>query len=326
MGIGRWLALVVAVAALVAAIAVGLRNGDDGEPQRERAARVATVFHEERVAPRIVDLNIRSPALGTTAMVRLLTPDGWTQRESRRWPVLYLLHGCCDSYESWTRSTDIERWPQLRHVLVVMPEAGAVGFYSNWRDGPAWEDFHLDELRRLLERDYGAGTRRAIAGLSMGGLGAMIYPDRHPHLFRAAASFSGLLHPLQDTAFMLGLFAAFTSDSRAIWGDPERDRANWERHDPTELADELPRIPLFVSAGDGRPGPLDEPAQGSDAIERRVLSESRAFVARLRQLDVAVHADFYGRGTHTWPYWQRELRRALPLLLAPLTGRPAPPA
>ena len=83
--------------------------------------------------------------------------------------MLYLLHGCCDTYDSWTRETDVETFAGLRDVLVVMPAGGAVGFYSDWQDGPAWETFHLTELRELLERDYGAGPRRAVAGLSTGG-------------------------------------------------------------------------------------------------------------------------------------------------------------
>jgi diacylglycerol O-acyltransferase / trehalose O-mycolyltransferase len=322
----RRLGLALLAVALVALAQLGVGCGAATEPDRDRAGRGATVFREERVAPRIVDLNIRSPALGTTAMVRLLTPDGWaTGRSSRRWPVLYLLHGCCDSYESWTRSTDIEKWPQLRNVLVVMPEGGAVGFYSNWhgsgrQPGPAWETFHLTEVRQLLERGYGAGRERAIAGLSMGGLGAMVYTARNPGLFRAAASFSGLLHPLQDTGLLLGLFSSFTPDPRAIWGDPARDRSIWARHDPTELADRLRGVPMFVSAGNGRPGPLEAAANRGDSIERTVFDESRAFVARLRRLDIPVRADFYGPGTHAWPYWEHELERALPTLLGALSA------
>ena len=284
------------------------------------------MFHEEQVAPRIVDLNVRSPALDTTAMVRLLTPDGWASgRAARRWPVLFLLHGCCDAYESWTRSTDIERLPQLRDVLVVMPEGGAVGFYSDWlgsrKPGPAWETFHLAEVPRLLERGYGAGRRRAIAGLSMGGLGAMGYAARHPGMFRAAASFSGLLHPLGDADFLLGLFSAFTPDPKAIWGDPESDREVWARHDPTELAARLRGTPLFVSSGDGRPGPFEASGASADRIEPTVLRESHAFVTRLHDLGIPVRTDFYGAGTHDWPYWERELRRSLPLLLAGLDER-----
>ena len=212
--------------------------------------------------------------------------------------------------------------PQLRDVLVVMPEGGAVGFYSDWREkGPAWETFHLTELPQLLERRYGAGRRRAVAGLSMGGLGAMVYTARHPGMFRAAASFSGLLHPLADVDFLLGLFSAYSRDPRAIWGDPQRDRDVWARHDPTELAARLRGTPLFVSSGEGRPGPFDSSDAVRDSIEPTVPRESRAFASRLDELGIPVRADFYGAGAHDWPYWERELERALPMLLARLDAR-----
>jgi diacylglycerol O-acyltransferase / trehalose O-mycolyltransferase len=159
----------------------------------------AYVVSEKRIGSRIVDLTVQSPALGRTATVRLITPRGWDQRRhGQRWPVLYLLHGCCDTPDSWTRETDVEEIPALRNVLVVTPEGGAVGWYSNWWNHgtggpPAWETFHLTEVRRLLERGYGAGKRRVVAGLSMGGAGAMTYAAHHRRMFRAAASYSGVV-------------------------------------------------------------------------------------------------------------------------------------
>ena len=314
----------VALGVILAAAAVGGVACGHGERERVRAARVsdrATVVAQRRVTPRIVDVTIRSPALGRTAKVRLLTPAGWGSRRSgRRWPVLYLLHGCCDTYDSWTRDTDVERMRRLRDVLVVMPEGGDVGFYSDWRNGgrrgpPAWETFHLVELRRLLEERYGAGTPRAVAGLSMGGLGAMSYAARHRGMFAAAASFSGLLHPLGDTRLLLGLFSTYTSDPLAIWGDPDAQRSAWAAHDPTALAGRLRGTRLFVSSGNGKPGPFDRPGKARDAIEATVGRESHAFAARLRRLGIPATTDFYGPGTHDWPYWERELERSLPVLL-----------
>jgi diacylglycerol O-acyltransferase/trehalose O-mycolyltransferase len=277
------------------------------------------VVAERRAGPRLLDLRVRSPALGRTAMVRLLTPVGWDRgRGGRRRPVLFLLHGCCDTYRSWSRSTDIARLPALRHVLVVMPQGGAVGFYSDWRDGPGWETFHVRELPALLERRYGAAPRRAIAGLSMGGLGAMAYAARHPGSFTAAASFSGLLHPLGDVGWITGLLSAYTPDPDAVWGDPRQ--GGWAAHDPAALAGRLRGTSLFVSAGNGRPERSGAAGAGRDPIEPVVERESRAFVARARAAGVPVRTDFYGPGTHSWPYWQRELHRALPLLLARLGG------
>jgi diacylglycerol O-acyltransferase / trehalose O-mycolyltransferase len=298
------------LAALLCVVLVTGCGGGGTMPVATSAPSAAAVVAQRQVAPRQLDLTVWSSALGRTARVRLLTPVGWTSSGRRRWPVLYLLHGCCDTYESWTRSTDVERSAQLRDVLVVMPEGGDVGFSSDWRDGPHWEDFHLRELPRILA-GYGAGPRRAIAGLSMGGLGAIDYAARRPRMFRAAASFSGVLHPLGVPRFWLGLFSQYTSDPLEVWGDPETDRGNWRRHDPTALLPALRGIPLFVSAGDGR-------GAKRDAIEAEVGGESRAFARRARALHVPLVADLYGGGTHDWPYWQRELHRALPLLLGPL--------
>ncbi len=88
----------------------------------------AEVVGVTQVAHRQVDLSVRSTALGgRTVKVRLLTPDGWNpydRRQRQHWPTLWLLHGCCGDYTSWTAMTDVAETDGLRDVLVVMPEAG----------------------------------------------------------------------------------------------------------------------------------------------------------------------------------------------------------
>ncbi|MEV1286921.1 alpha/beta hydrolase family protein [Micromonospora sp. NPDC049679] len=295
-----------------------------GSAASDRTAGGAYVVAEQAVGPRLVDLTIQSPALGSAAKVRLLTPDGWAERgRFHRWPVLYLLHGCCDSYVSWTRSTDVAGIPELRDVLVVMPEAGAAGWYSDWWNfgaggAPRWETFHLTELRRILERGYGAGSKRAIAGLSMGGFGAMSYAARNPGMFRAAASFSGVVHPLADADTLLPFFGSTGLDPYALWGDPVAQRKIWETHDPYHLAKRLRHTPLFLATGDGTAGgPFDPPGR-TDSLEAMLHRENVAFAERLKELRVPVTTDFYGPGSHSWPYWERELHRALPMLLKAL--------
>ena len=73
---------------------------------------------------------------------------------------------------------------------------------------------------------------------------------------------------------------------------------------------------LFVSVGNGHPGPLDTtpPTQQARQIEAALRPENLAFTGRLRQLGIPVEFDNYGPGTHNWPYWERELHRSLPLL------------
>ncbi|HEY7619232.1 MAG TPA: hypothetical protein VH834_05630 [Solirubrobacteraceae bacterium] len=79
-----------------------------------------------------------------------------------------------------------------------------------------------------------------------------------------------------------------------------------------------------MSAGTGRPGPFEhghgkrdpvEAEVGAATREAEVGAATRAFVRRAQTLGVPVHADLYGAGIHDWPYWQRELHRALPQLL-----------
>ncbi|MGW8725104.1 alpha/beta hydrolase [Streptomyces sp. NPDC055808] len=284
----------------------------------------ARVIAERRLAPNRLDLTIESPALGTTAQVRLLTPDGWAPGR-HDWPALWLLHGCCGGYTDWTKYTDVARIPSLRRVLVVMPEAGAAGWYSNWWNygkggAPAWETFHTTEVRQIVERGYGAGGRRVAAGLSMGGFGALSYAARHPGLFRAVASYSGTVHPLLQVPggfgpdWFLNLNRQQGVDPYAVWGDPVRQRTVWAAHDPVARASALRGLPVFLSCGNGEPGPYDPPGV-KDPNETYFEQQNRALAARLGALGSPVSTDFYGPGAHGWPYWQRELRRSLPMLL-----------
>jgi diacylglycerol O-acyltransferase / trehalose O-mycolyltransferase len=324
----RWL-LAGLLAVLVAALT--LRSSLPAPVPGIGADDGARIVEAARLGRRTVDLTVASPALGRHVKVRLLLPARFAAEPTRRWPVLYLLHGCCDSYMSWTRSTDVERLTATTDLLVVMPDGGPAGFYSDWynagRGGPPrWERFHLVELRQLLERNWRAGDRRAVAGVSMGGLGAMAYAARHPGFFRAAASFSGILDtrpggPGDGAGLVLDVLRSQRQDPLALWGDPVGQAAIWRDHDPDRLASRLRGTALFVAFGDGRPGPLDRPeamAGGAGQLEARIHALNLGFVARLQALEIPAQVNAYGPGTHDWPYWQRDLHQAPPLLLRSL--------
>ena len=153
-----------------------------------------------------------------------------------------------------------------------MPEGGDVGFYSNWRDGRAGRTFTCDELRADPRRRYGAGARRAIAGLSMGGLGAMDYAARRPRMFRAAASFSGVAASRSTSRGGRSGCSRATRRTRATSGATRHRRsATWRRHDPTVLP------ALSGTRCSSRPATAS--ARQRDAIE----AEVRARVARVRR-------------------------------------------
>ncbi|TDC53502.1 esterase family protein [Actinomadura sp. KC345] len=319
---------ILGIAGLTASIAHG-----GSAPSAAPADDGATVVGERRARRRVLDLAIRSPVLAGVAHVRLLLPRGWSRDASRTWPVLWLLHGATaggEGHTAWSDHSDIEELTEESDVIVVMPDGGACGNYTDWwnrGDGgaPQWETFHLAELRQILERGYRAGPERAVAGYAMGGLGALAYAARHRGLFRAAASFSGPVHTLHrdpsglDVADLVELTVAIGAPSldwTDVWGDPDEQRVVWRQHNPYDLADRLAGVRVHVSAGDGVPGPYDpRPGTGPDVLEALACTVSREFAGKLRKLGIPVTTHFY-RGTHSWPYWRRELRAALPALLA----------
>ncbi|MGH3813516.1 MAG: alpha/beta hydrolase [Pseudonocardiaceae bacterium] len=283
-----------------------------------KAVRVVSVG---KVDDRTRDVVIDSPSVGETRvrlLLLLLLPVGFEADPNRRWPVLYLLHGSNDpdTYKCWTRSTDVAALTAGLPLLVVMPEGGTQGYYSDWfnqgRGGPpAWETFHLVELLGVLDRDWRASDHRAVAGLSMGGLGAMLYAARSPHLFRAAASFSGVL----DTNISDWQFPP------ELWGDRIQHAEIWRQHNPVARAADLRGISLFVSYGNSDPGPLDVagvPSGVGGQIARQLAPGNAAFVRRLGELGIPAEVHAYGPGIHSWPYWQRELHRALPGIMRAL--------
>lgn len=289
-----------------------------GPPSVAGPARIVAT---EEVADRQVDLTVDSPALGAQVKVRLLLPRNYETGDGSRRPVLYLLHGCCDNYVSWTRSTDIAKLSAEEDVLVIMPDGGRVGFYSDWQSGPAWERFHLTELPELLAAEYGASEPRAIAGVSMGGLGALGYAARHPGMFRAAASFSGIVHTriTPDTPQgYVGLLSSEGEDPYALWGDPESDIEVWQEHNPYDLADRLAGTQLYLASGNGEPGPLDQDQDTFDGVEGGLGRQNAALAKRLRDLEPEPTINLYGSGTHNWVYWNRELHAAWPMLTAAL--------
>jgi S-formylglutathione hydrolase FrmB len=281
----------------------------------------AQVVDETQLDARTLDLTIASPAMGGNEPVRVLLPPDFASQPNKHWPVLYLLHGCCGDYSNWTTNTDVERLTTRTDVLVVMPEAGSDGFYSNWWNqgnygAPQWETFHLTELRQILQRQFRAAPRMAVAGLSMGGYGAMKYAETG--LFRAAASFSGVLDPLSNPN---GVLADLYPN--ALWGDPVAQRDIWKANDPTYHVNRLHGVKLFVASGDGQPGPLDPPSTTTNSVEVDVHAESFNFVGALKKAHVPVTTDFYGTGTHSWPYWQRDLHEAFPMLMKAIAAQPA---
>ena len=272
-------------------------------------ARAITVVRRQPLGPRLEEWTLRTPALSAATRVRVLLPAGYTSDATRRWPVLYLLHGANSDDTSWTRFGDAERITARAPMIVVMPDGGADGWYTDWYAGdrtvpPRWETYHVGELVPWIDATYrtvAAKRGRAIAGLSMGGYGALSYAARHPDTFAAAASFSGALEIGSEDA----------------WGVRSGNEARWRAHLPISIASRLRSLALVeVRTGNGRPGPLDprdtRPGCPACSLERFLYPANVRLHRRLQALGIRHVWDDYGPGTHDWPYWRRDLRETLP--------------
>ncbi|QKW34468.1 esterase family protein [Actinomadura sp. NAK00032] len=300
-----------------------------GSSKYAKAPDGAAITKVSKVRARQYDITIASPALGAAVKTRIMVPKGWKSTAKRTWPTVYAYHGGNNTYLSWTRDSNIEEVVGPYDAIVVMPDGGWNGSYTNWWNGgkggiPEWERFHIQEVIPLMERNFRAGTSRAAIGLSSGGQGAITYAERHAGMFKYAASYSGALNITAP-----GMPAILTSMNReagtAIWGDPIIARANWRAHDATVNVAKLKGIGVYVSCGDGRPGPFDNPnagpLDGGRVGEQLAGTMNENFVAAAKRAGVPITANLYGPGMHNWKYWKRELVRSWPGIAAAIGAR-----
>ena len=328
----------VSIAVLAAATAsapVAARAGSAGVPDAPLGPAQLTLTSPQQLDPRLQELVFSTPALSAPTHVRVLLPADYAAHPTERYPVLYLLNGSVDNYTSWTKEGNAEALTAGLPLIVVMPDGGGGGFYSDWYNGgaggpPEWETYHIDQLLPWIDGHYRTiGTRagRAIAGLSMGGFGAMTYAARHPDLFVAAASFSGAVNTNEPT--VLGEPDESTFDGGApfsTWGPRATEEVIWHAHNPWDLAGNLRGLELTLRTGNGEPGgpyPYD-PAAG--AIEFYVHQASTDLHDQLVTLGIPHVWQDYGPGDHSWPYWQRDLQLTLPDVMATFAHPPAPPS
>ena len=204
-------------------------------------------------------------------------------------PLLYLLHGLSDDATAWQRYTGVERYAAEAGLAVVMPQVGR-SFYADEAHGGAYWTFLSEELPSVVQSFFRVSDRREdtfVAGLSMGGYGALKWALHQPHRFAAAASMSGAL------------------DLVALSQAP----------DPREFVERV---------YDGHVGPDDDLFALLEAAEVDTLpslyvgcgTEDQLYDMNVRFVDQAVadgvdvQVDF-GPGEHEWGLWDRTVRDVL---------------
>ena len=162
-----------------------------------------TVTGSRWISGRTIEADIATALISPGAVngphrVRITLPTFYDQNPTARYPVIYLLHGGAGGNSAqWTTGGGAaEAITTGRPVIVVMADGGKVGWFTNWVDesaGPQrWADFYLTQLVPWVDgnlRTVAAKQGRAIAGLSMGGYGAVRLAQDRPDLFASVGSF-----------------------------------------------------------------------------------------------------------------------------------------
>lgn len=153
-------------------------------------------------------INFKSKELNMPVMVDVLMPQG-----HGNYKTLYLLHGAGGDHETWILNSRIADYVNNKNIAVIMP-SGNNKFYINNIHGKKYGTFITKELINQCEKWFNLSRKaedRFIAGMSMGGYGAVYSSLTNPGLYNTAFSYSGLLNILEryDNPHRINLFPVF---------------------------------------------------------------------------------------------------------------------
>lgn len=244
-----------------------------------------------------------SPSLGMTKQYTVLMPK--EMRDSVRYPVLYLLHGHDGGSGDWIKRTDVELYVDTLALIVVMPD-GENSWYVNAATDSTrrFENYITFDLRREMNAKYPIDTlRQAIAGLSMGGHGALLLGMKHPDLYRFVGSFSGaFMYPRQFNDTSQSVRQGLRTTIERAFG--KSYSAHSLNNDVFEVykrqpADSLPYFYLATGIQDG--------FKAFIGLHRELTDSLRG-----RNIRYEYHETV---GGHDWKYWGREVRKMLPRMM-----------
>lgn len=150
----------------------------------------------------LIELKFFSQTLGMQAEAYIVVPQKSTSGEigiegksdNKEYKCLYLLHGLSDDHSIWLRRTSIERYAADYGICIVMP-CGAKSFYTDMKYGMKYFSYITEELPHIVSEFLKVSDKREdtyIAGLSMGGYGALKAALKKPEVFCAAAGLSSV--------------------------------------------------------------------------------------------------------------------------------------
>lgn len=216
--------------------------------------------------------------------------------------TLYLLHGAGDNASTWQRLTTIEQYAQKYGCTVIMPEANR-SYYTDMEYGLNYFYYITEELPAFCSRLLHMNTdpeRTYVAGLSMGGYGALKCALTFPDRYAKAVSLSGVTDirkRLQDPAMPPGMY----KEMQAVFGTSLEVKPEQDLY---ALADQLQkesgkhRLPSILSCCGS-----EDPFIG---MNREFASYMEASDFNFRYVE--------GPGTHEWLFWEKHLKTTFEFL------------
>jgi putative tributyrin esterase len=249
------------------------------------------------IAPAVV-ITVPSVSLGSGQIATILLPTTYAQ-SSRRYPVLYLLHGGGQDHlafatRSWFRPL------ASREMIVVTPSVGDSWYVNSVADPKAkYEDFVVKDLVEYVDSRYrtvASREGRAVAGVSMGAWGAMLLGLKHPQLFGAIGAFSAPFGISRQDPKM-----DMTSRTQQRFGVP--DTADRRERDPGTLATTIPleSVPmLYLACGN----------------QDLFVADNRAFAQRLTVRKISYEYRELSPLGHSWDLWDGQVVNFIDMLSA----------
>lgn len=254
-----------------------------------------------------LEMNFYSNALKANVAVNVILPENYKGSDTSGAPAgtyktLYLLHGLSGNHTDWIRRTSIERYATQYGIAVVMPEVGR-SWYTDTVYGANYFTFITQELPAVCRSYFKGMTDRRednlIAGLSMGGYGAVKAALTYPELYCGCASLSGALDITRRGGRPYHL-----PEWQSIFG--------FNMKTPEEL--EGSKHDVFALAKQNREnGSLFPKVYLWCGTEDPLIEYNRRFHTLLGDLDIA-HCYEESEGTHTWKYWDQHIQDALAYL------------
>lgn len=243
-------------------------------------------------------LQIPSAAMNKTYKAAVVLPNSYAKGKTA-YPVLYLLHGAYGHFSDWLSSTPnkstVKNLADQYNIIIVMPEGETFSFYldSPVNKGSQFETYITSEVIQKIDKTYRTindKKGRVIAGLSMGGHGALYLSARHPELFCAAGSMSGAV----DMGTMLGREPndQILKLIQPVFGDQSTNQNLYDQNAVMGMVDKMKtnKLALIIDCG----------------VDDFLIEPNRELHRRLVYNKVA--HDYTERpGAHTWEYWENAL-------------------